>query len=497
MDLPIVLGSSFTGLLVSHALARRGIEHLVIGEPRPAESPRLGESVSEGMASACWDLLGPVYRPFFHEKSHVTLACGELASIVRLAEPSRELDALGPVDPRRASPSEVGARLVHLDRARLDPMLYDEVREHPACTFVEARAREVEHERGHDRIVAVRLDDGRRLEPRVLFDATGYRGMVATAARLVHRPLGGLRRMVWLHLYRDAPVDPTSRPWWRRGTNLVRLMRRHDGIDGLGWMIPLGDEVSLGLDVDATLAGADRVGDAMLVDALVRAFEQRGMPVRRTFPRAGAVRHLTHRHYIRERAHGANWMLVGTAYGRVWSPLSASLAVGAMAAWLAPRFLDDPAGVGARYEAAGRERLFGERRFIDGIAHGVPQGAHELYRLWEGWRGWTRRRVLDELRLAAGLPSVPTAARGVLGRSKLWGLAREGFARVQAVRVREPSQWAEPFVAVDRPRGFGVRGYVRGWASYLGAAAGEHARRDPGAPRATRLGEESGVVTGR
>lgn len=496
---PTVLGSSFTGLLISHALARRGIEHTVIGGPRPTASPRLGESVSEGMAAACWDLLGPVYRPFFHEKSHISWCRGELASIVRLAAPGRDLDALGPVDPRRADTAEVGSRLVHLDRARLDPMVYDEVREHAACTFVEARVRELSYDEGSDRITAILLDDGRRLEPSVVFDATGYRGMVASMTRLVHRPLGPLRRMVWLHRYRLAPVDSKAWPWWRHGTNLIRLERQHDGIDGLGWMIPLGDEVSLGLDVDAQADGADEVGDAMLVDAVIRAFERRRMRVTRLFPSSGAVRHLTHRHYVRERAHGANWLLAGTAFGRVWSPASASLAVGAMAAYLAPRFIDAPTEVGARYEACARERLLAERRFVDVLSSGLPRQVHELYRFWGAWRQWTRGFVSEELRIAAGLPAARPASglRRMLDRSELWGLARSGFSEIEARRIDEPGQWRRPFRCRRGPGELDVRGYARGWARYLGSAV-EHALRGgrSSAGLTLELAEESGVGNG-
>lgn len=494
----MVLGSSFTGLLISHALARRGIAHTVIGGPRPPTSPRLGESVSEGAALACWDLLGPVYRPFFHEKSHVSLSYGELASLVRLATPGRDLDVLGPVDPHQAGVAEVGARLVHLDRARLDPMLYEEVREHPACTFIEARARELGYDLTEDRITSVRLDDGRLLEPAVLFDATGYRGMVAGAVRLVHRPLGRLRRMVWLHRYRDGAMESSRAwPWWRRGTNLVRLERQHDGIDGLGWMIPLGDEVSLGLDVDAQADGADAVADAMLVDELLRAFTRRGMPVAQVFPRAGAVRHATHRHYLRERAHGANWLLAGTAFGRVWSPASSSLETAVTAAYLAPAFLESPERVGARYEAATRERLHAERRFIEAIERGSARRVHELYAFWASWRRWVLGRSPEELAIAGGLPPArpPSSLRRALERSELLGLATSGFVEIEARRIEDPAQWDAPFGSNRAGVGSGLRSYARGWVRYLGSAAARAWRGEPGSTRAL-LGEESSVVTG-
>ncbi|MEX1362786.1 MAG: tryptophan 7-halogenase [Nannocystaceae bacterium] len=459
-------------------------------------SPRLDESVGEGEAAACWDLLGPVYRPFFHEKSHLSLACGELASLVRLAPVGRDLDALRPLDPRSANATAVAARLVHLDRARLDPMLYDEVRERPACSFVEAKVRQIVFDHDRDRVVAVVLDDGRRLEPSVVFDATGYRALLATAARLSHRPLGRLRRMVWMHRYDPGPSKARPQPWWAHGTNLVRLERQDDGVDGLGWTVPLGDEVSLGLEVDAEADGADAVGDAMLVDALERALERRGMSVGRSYPRAGAVRHVTHRHFVRERAYGANWLLAGTAFGRVWSPASASLSGAVSAAYLAPRFVDDPQAVGSRYEASVRDRLGTERRFMAVLRQQMPREEHELYRLWAWWRAEVRRGLPDALSVAAGelpAPASPGRTRG--GRVPLLRLAMAGFATVEVRRQPQPESWLDPFAGYPHHRRSAVVAHSAGLARCLRSLAAHAWRRGVASPSLRALRRASDVAT--
>src|SRR5947209_3493390 len=42
---PVILGAGLTGLAISRALSAAGITHMLVGD-RPAETPRLGESLN-------------------------------------------------------------------------------------------------------------------------------------------------------------------------------------------------------------------------------------------------------------------------------------------------------------------------------------------------------------------------------------------------------------------------------------------------------------------
>ncbi len=42
-NLPVILGTTVPGLLISHSLSRAGRPHVLIGGPEPPEKPRLGE----------------------------------------------------------------------------------------------------------------------------------------------------------------------------------------------------------------------------------------------------------------------------------------------------------------------------------------------------------------------------------------------------------------------------------------------------------------------
>ncbi len=467
-------------MLVSLSLSRAGIAHTLIGGPRPPESPRLGESMNEGSALALWDLLGPQYREFYHLKSHISISCRELAGLVVVADSNRTRDSIDTVDPAKATFGDVGPRIVHIDRARLDPALYDDVRAQPHCNFIEAHIDGVDHDTATDRVTAVRYGGDQSLEPSTVFDATGYRGVVPTAAQLHHRHLSRLQRVVWLHRYRDD--DMPDHPWWRHGTNVVRLERMFDGIDGIAWMIPLGREVSLGISVDAENHGPDVVSEAMLADALVRAYNRRGMSVSRNFPRAGAVRTITHRYFVRGRAHGANWMLAGSTFGQVWFPTSTGVSTSTMAAYLAPRFIERPAEIGAEYEAQ-FEALMPFHELLEGLIEKPPPvHMHQMYRFCGAWIRGVLERTPDYLRLYGDRPTTPMAAARLLTRtirgSGLSWLAG-AFLTMRVQRVGDASDWSGLFPHYRRHGRFLAGNVLTGFGRYLASVAAQLWRGSP------------------
>ncbi|MCH9682124.1 MAG: tryptophan 7-halogenase [Deltaproteobacteria bacterium] len=451
--------------------------------------------MSEGSAIALWDLLGPSYRRFYHAKSHVSLACGKLAGMAVVAEPGRRLEDLPPIDPRTAAFGDVGARIVHVDRGRLDPVLYDEVRAHPCCEFIESRIQAVDFDPDLDRVTAVRLDDGQSRPIGMVFDATGYRGVVAAAAKLRHRHLSRLQRVVWMHRSRDEEM--IDQPWWHHGTNLIRLQRQYDGVDGIAWMIPLGREVSVGISVDAHTHGPEVVSEVMLAEAVVRAYDRRGMPISRVFPRAGAARHLTHRYFVRGRAYGANWLLAGATYGQVWFPTSTGVATSALAAYLAPAFLERPSEVGAQYAA----QFQSLRPFHDLIGRLVennpPVHMDQMYRFWGAWIRGVLERLPEYLRIYGEHPKVRTSAIRVLtrvirGHGLAW-LGAGAFLTIRVQRVISPKDWETVFPTYHARRRFWWGNFAGGWVNYLGSRLAQVWRGDTGAGR---LGPASNETAG-
>ena len=81
---PLVLGSSLSGLLVSLALSRRGVEHRLVGGDEPASIPRLGESLND---TASPELFRTIWFPSSAGLWTTTAAAGMVGRL--LAEPAR------------------------------------------------------------------------------------------------------------------------------------------------------------------------------------------------------------------------------------------------------------------------------------------------------------------------------------------------------------------------------------------------------------------------
>ncbi len=472
---PVVLGSSLTGLLVSHSLSRRGIEHTVLGGERPLEKPRLGEAMNESSAVACWDLLGPEFSRYYYAKSHVAMACGDLAGMIAITDPNRDLGALGSHKPADLGFLDIGPRLVHIDRARFDPALYDVVRAAPTCRFVCSMVSSIEYDRESDRVTLLKTKDGQEHRPSVVFDGTGYAGLISKAVGLRHQHISRLQRVVWRHRYRDAGDPELPEGWWRHGTNLIRLDVERDGVNGIAWMIPLGDEVSIGVSVDAERHGVEGISDAALLGQLERAYEQRGMPVVSAYPHPREHQSLTHRYYARERAWGANWLLAGSAFMHIWFPSSTGVSTSTMAAYLAPAFIERPQEVGALYESRFRA-LMSFHELVAGVVDRPILEVDEMYDFWAQWLLGVMQRAPHDLKVASVSPRLPLRllrlVTRTIGRTNLSLLAGMGFLRIRVDPIRQPSDWERAFTSYLAPPRFLASNVLRGWGRYLGAKLG-------------------------
>lgn len=470
--LPVVLGSSLTGLLVSRALARDGIEHILVGGERPPLRPRLGESMNEGAAIACWDLLGPEFRPFFYPKSHVSIGHGDMRSLLSFADPNRQLERTEPRDPSTLKFLDVGPRIVHVDRAGLDPALYDEVIAHPTCRFIRDRITSVDYRAGADRVERIILEGEGALRVGHVFDATGATSHVPRAAGLSRLFLTRRQRVVWRHRHRgEADAEPGP-AWWGSGTNIVRLDQVRDGVDGIAWIIPLGRSVSMGLSVDDERYQA--MSPQALIDMLDRACARFGLPVDQAYPQVGELQALSHRYSMWSRAHGANWLLAGGTFGQVWFPTSTGVSTAAMAAYLASSHLRRPREVGEFYEQRFRS-LLGFHYLVDDLVQGlVPATNHALIHFWSRWLLGVMDRVPYDIGIASGslrpyLPVLRGVAR-VLRWTRSPSLAGVGFTRTRV----EPIDGREPFAHYFRPGRFILGNLVGGIGRYVASSLHDH-----------------------
>ena len=213
----------------------------------------------------------------------------------------------------------------------------------------------------------IALDNGESLErPRYVFDACGYKSPIAEVAKVALTPISEPQRVVFTH-YRCDTLDEQPDEWWRHGTNLFRLDREFDGIDAMSWLIPLGKTLSVGFSVDQKGEHGNDEPRALMA-RLESAWRRRGVDFRPIYPDEQPIQELRHTYFVRERAWGANWLLVGPSFITIWFPSSTGLWTVNGAASMAPRLLDEPE-LGRFYDASMRQ-LLPFHQLLDGVARG-------------------------------------------------------------------------------------------------------------------------------
>jgi len=410
--LPVIVASSLSGLLISLSLARSGIRHVLIGGDEPQDVPRLGESLNENASLDLLHHFGADLRQFFFPKSHISLLDGDFATLIHLANPRRDLGdlfrntpdgqptrILKPYLPAMLSLG-ISQALAHVDRIGFDKAIYHKVRAQSCCQFVKAQVRQIHFDRLEDRVSCLELDDGTVIDrPSFVFDATGPRGLVAEAAQVGKKFISNEQRVVWTH-YRQ-PQEAGPEVWWRKGTNLLRTHEAADGIEGISWMIPLGGTLSVGVSVDADRYGCEHLDSQDVLRRLAAAYTRRGIDYRMDFPEEAEIQEIKkHRYFVRERAYGGNWLLVGGTFIQIWFPSSAGLWSSTAVSAIAADIIKDPARLGAYYESIMRP-LTKFHDLIESMVHGpVFESQNDAYHFWIRWLGTVPGRLAQYFLIA-------------------------------------------------------------------------------------------------
>ncbi|MEM7125452.1 MAG: hypothetical protein AAF702_03945 [Chloroflexota bacterium] len=379
IDKPVILASSFTGLLISLSLSKANIDHILIGGDEPDDRPRLGESISEQASFDFLRLLDAELRQYVHIKSHVSFLNGKTVSMVYPTNPHRTLDDLD-LDRKSMNLWNMFDYVIHIERDKFDRVLYHKVKANPHCTFIHNTNAQIVHDPKSDRITAIQLDEDVCIEkPPYVFDATGPMGLVAQAAGVTKKAISDEERVVWTHHWRESS-SPLPKVWWLCGTNILRLLEDVDGVDGAAWLIAMEDTISVGISIDASTYPTEQFSRQDLIQTLDAAFARRGFAYSNDFPNTKPIAELCHEHFIRERAFGSNWLLAGTGYLQLWFPTAAGVVSTMWAARLAPRFLHEPLRTGHYYQQT-QKALLSTHNHIHHMVKGQPfTGASDAYR---------------------------------------------------------------------------------------------------------------------
>ncbi len=472
VDDPVIIGSSMTGLLVSYSLSKQNISHILVGTGVPPEEPRLGESINECAGTEFWRLFGDEFIEYCYVKSHISILNGEFAGMLYLADPKRRLETVYKEVGGTRSGKYVrfmADQLMHLDRVGFDRALYEKVRGEAACTFIEAHVSDIQYDADSDTVVRLALSDGTELNNiKYVFDCTGPRCLIGEAAGVGTQTLSAPQRVVWTHRSTESPPNDDSL-WWAYGTNLLRLDEANDGIDGISWMIPLGSTLSVGVSVDSERFGDDAMDASRVLDLLAEAYERRGIDFRSLYPSARTPINMKHCYSIRDRAYGANWLLVGGGFIQIWFPSSAGLWTATAAAGLAAKMIDEPLKYGAEYETM-MHNLLPFHDHLEAMIHGDVFKTHQdVYRFWIGWMGLIPARLGDYISIAR--PPTLLAKLVVRGHRRatrffirsprialLLGALLTVYVQAESVLANQ----AKAFPAYFDPRRFRMTGYRMG-----------------------------------
>ncbi len=204
---PVVIGSGLTGLLISIALSKANIEHILIGGPPPSGSPRLGESLN--LEATLYFLAEfPELADCYYGKEFAYIYGMDRTGIFDFSflqdiQTRSFLSLMG----KQAPPG-----LIHFDRVILDAAVYEKAVCSPYCTQLETRVTQINWSANANSIQQIVLQDGDVLPVSHVFDATGYVRLVARQLGIQRQMLGKTQHVVYAHYFRSASPHPT-RAW--------------------------------------------------------------------------------------------------------------------------------------------------------------------------------------------------------------------------------------------------------------------------------------------
>jgi flavin-dependent dehydrogenase len=334
---PVVFGTGLIGVAISRSLSGAGIEHVLIGEA-PNQSPRLGESLN---AEGSLEILRqfPELTASLYPKRGQALFYGDhLVSVEQMEYPlARSWYSLTGYPP--------SVQLQHVDRIAFDAAAFKSAIADRHCTYMDDRVSGLSYDPRCDVISSVQLARGGEVAVSYVFDATNHVRFVAENIGLAKQQLGHPQRVAFAHYDASDPSAPAPYLLSER-TALVRLQAESDFVDGLAWCIPAGNTLSVGISVDPRTTAANA---ELLLQWVEASFAKRGIQFGNR--QRGKVFDFAYEHYNCGRCFGANWLLAGPACCQFWFPAAAGIAVGLIAARLAPDVLQPWKQASACYQS--------------------------------------------------------------------------------------------------------------------------------------------------
>jgi flavin-dependent dehydrogenase len=346
--MPVIIGSSMTGMVISRMLSRKKIKHLAIGSRPHPSRPRLGESIN-GEGSLDLEELFPEFSQYYFPKKNIVFYTGNLVSRCDLDTSKNSIFATF----FKLSGFNAFKHLLHVDRLGFDLELFKSITQDEYCLFLEKKVINIIYDRDHDEIQAIFLDDGSKIHTSFVFDATNHARLLPKKLEIPCHFFGEPQRVIFTHYNCSNPqVHSLSHQEkvtsWSHSTNLLKLCQEIDGINGMAWCIPLGGYISVGMSTSAELY--NKISNQEAIALLDRAYKRRGIDYRQDYAQETEIVSIRNQYFKHEYAGGSNWLLAGGTYSQVWFPTGSGVATSLYTARFAERFLTSPQKMRQQYE---------------------------------------------------------------------------------------------------------------------------------------------------
>ena len=213
------------------------------------------------------------------------------------------------------------------------------------CHLAETRVVEVVYDAGADRITRLRLEDGRELETRYVFDASNQARVIPKrsafrAGRCQRAANASPSRITDATPESRTPAAMAAHKNWILSSNVVRLFEPVDGVHGVAWCIPIGDYVSMGI----SRPSVDDLSDEAALALLERSMADRGIRYRNVYPELAGTQSIETCFYVHDRVCGANWILAGQTGCQGWFSTLTGIESSLFCASIADKLLESPGG---------------------------------------------------------------------------------------------------------------------------------------------------------
>ena len=352
----VIIGSGVTGMAISKSLSAQEIEHVLIGPP-PNDSPKLGESINPEGSTELMNQYGD-YRECFFDKPLTTIAVGKYKVDCNFSK----LRSYPTVDffLNRLSPGiHIPKEMMHIDRLKFDQKLYSEIRKSPYVDMRDARVSSVDYDKKSDQVTQLHFEGGESIRPKYIFDCTNHARFLGRSLNIPVDFISDKQRVVFCHFHSEKSDEKSSetnseesclsKKEWESATNLLRIEKEFDGVEGFAWCIPIGEYISVGMTMNDSEETREFSEEA-IVEILQKAYSVRGIKFKNKFPHQSEIISVSGQYFQHEKAFGQNWLLAGPSFGQIWYMSGSGFGAGLTTAVMAPDLVRNPMKAGKAYE---------------------------------------------------------------------------------------------------------------------------------------------------